>query len=103
MGLELHTQDVASQPFDVIQGFGNLDATALASATRMDLGFHDPNWTAQLLGSGDSLVHRKRRETSWDRHAKSAQDLFALIFMNFHGKTRCEVCKSCSADRKSVV
>ena len=50
----------------------------------MNLSLDDPNRATQLLSSRYSLIHRKSRNTSWDRHAKSAQDLFALVLMNLH-------------------
>jgi len=97
VGLELHAQDVTGQTLDVVDGLGDLDATALAAATRVDLGLHDPHRAAQLLSRSHGFVNGKCRDASWDRHAKSAQDLFALVLVDFHVKTRSLLCgvRSC--------
>src|SRR5690606_9024404 len=93
--VELHAQDPASQAPDVVQGLGNLHTAPLAAATGVDLGLDHPDRAAEFHGGSDSFVNGERRDTSWDRHTESAQDLFALVFVNLHGvKTRSLVMRS---------
>src|SRR5690606_6955524 len=100
--LELHAQDLASQAPDVFQALGNLHTATLAAATGVDLGLDHPDRAAEFLGGSDSFVNGERRDTSWDRHTESAQDLFALVFVNLHGvKTRSWSCVLMDAPRRS--
>ena len=109
VGLELHAQDVGGQTTHVVDGLGDFDATTLAATTGMDLCLDHPDGAAQFFGCSDSFVNGKGRNSSWDRHAKSAQDLFALVFMNFHGALAFRCCvlvehaKSASSDQTEAV
>ncbi len=84
VGHQLHAQNLGGVLAHFIQGLGNLHATALAAATSVNLGLHDPHLAAQFLGDLDSFVDGEGRLAARRRHAELSQDLLTLIFMNFH-------------------
>ena len=84
VGLELHAQNLAGQLLDLVKRFGNLDAAALAAATRVDLGLHNPYRAAELLRRFDRFLHCKRRDATRHRHTELTQDLLALVFVDLH-------------------
>src|SRR5690606_1108918 len=67
---QLHAQDLAGQLAHLVDGAGQLDAPALATATGMDLGLHDPDGPAQLGGGGHGFVDRVGRDAAGYRHAE---------------------------------
>jgi hypothetical protein len=82
--LELHAQDFAGDAFDIINGLSHFDATAFAAASRVDLGFHNPNWAAQLLRGFHRFLYCERRDTAWHWYTKLTQDFLALVLVNLH-------------------
>ena len=84
VGLELHAQDLGGQFLDLLDRLGDLDATALATATGVNLGLHNPNRAAQFLGGFHRLLHRERRNATRHRHTKLTQDFLALVLVNLH-------------------
>ena len=57
---------------------------ALAAATRVNLGFDDPQRAAKLVGGGFRLGHVENRHALGDGHAELLQDRLCLILMNVH-------------------
>jgi hypothetical protein len=82
MGDELHA--TRRFGFDGIDGLNDLHAAALAAATGMDLGFHHPDRTAEIVRSLHGLVDRERGHAAWNRNAKFLEDSLGLIFVNVH-------------------
>ncbi|MCY1363885.1 hypothetical protein D9M69_506650 [compost metagenome] len=84
VGLELHAEDLASQLLDVFDRLGDLDAAALAAATRVNLGLDDPDRASKLLGGFDRLLNRIGRDAARHRHAELGKDFLALVLVNLH-------------------
>ncbi|MFM2398987.1 MAG: hypothetical protein RL341_1144 [Pseudomonadota bacterium] len=51
----------------------------------MNLRLHNPHRAAQLLRGFDCLINTHGRDAALHRHAKFAQNFFALVFVDFHG------------------
>ena len=66
------------------QALGLIGAAALAAC--VDLRLHDPHRTTELLGGLDGLLHGERRIAAGHWNAELAQDLFALVFVDLHGR-----------------
>ena len=69
----------------ILDGFDDLHAAALAASAGMDLRLHHPDRAAQFLGRRDGFLDREGRLASGNGHAKAAQNLFGLIFVDIHG------------------
>ena len=84
VGNQLHAQNFFGARFDFVNRFGHLDATALATSAGMDLGLDDPDRSAQFLRSLNRFLHGKRCDPARHGHAEFAQNIFALVFVDFH-------------------
>ena len=82
---QLHAQDLGGELAHLIDRTRQLHAAALAPAARVNLGLHHPDWPAELLGGGDSLLDRKRGNAARNDHAKLPEQFLALVLMDFHG------------------
>ena len=85
VGFELHAQNLAGQAFHILNAFGHFHAAALAAPTGMDLGFHHPHRAAQFLRCFHSLLNGEGSDAARNWHTELAQDVLALVFMDFHG------------------
>ena len=63
---------------------GQLHATALTPATRVDLRLDHPHRAAQLLRRFQRLLHIECRVAAGHWHVELAQDFLALVFVNLH-------------------
>src|SRR6185312_13555109 len=79
-----HSQNAAGIVAHLVDRPGDLDATALASAARMDLRLHDPCAAAQPGGSLYRLVDGKTWNSARRCHAVFAQHFLPLILVNIH-------------------
>jgi hypothetical protein len=61
-----------------------LDPTPFTTATGVNLRFDNPLASSKLLRDGNSLLNTKTCTTSWDRHTVLPENIFGLIFMDFH-------------------
>ena len=84
VGLELHAQDFTGQALDVVNRLGHLDATALATATGVDLGLDNPHGAAQFLCGFNGLLHSESSDATGSGHAELTQDFLALVLVNLH-------------------
>src|SRR5690606_13015665 len=84
---ELHAQDLARDLADLVDGAGELHATALASPPGVDLGLHDPDLSAERFGGLDRLVDRETGDTPGHRDPVLAQDLLALVLVDIHRRS----------------
>ncbi len=57
VGDQLHAEDVVGVLAHFVERAGQLDATALAAATGVDLGLHHPDLAAELFGRLDRRIH----------------------------------------------
>ena len=65
------------------RSIAKLDASRLAAPANIDLGFDD-NRPAQLAGNRFSLFRRIGHSSRLNRDAIARQNIFGLIFVNFH-------------------
>ena len=72
------------QRLDLIDGARQFDTASFAAPTGMNLGLDNPNRSAKLLGSLNSLLNSEGWNSSGNGHAKLTQNVFALLFVNFH-------------------
>ena len=86
---ELHAEDLlrrARAPLGA--ALGDLDASALAAAARVDLRFDDDDLAlglvSEALRGGFRLVDREGRIPLGDRHAVLREELLALVLVDFH-------------------
>jgi hypothetical protein len=57
---------------------------ALAATAGMDLAFHHPDRTAQLVGSSRGFVGRHDRDAFGDGSAEGLEKRLGLIFVDVH-------------------
>ena len=81
---QLHAENLTGVLTHFFQRGGNLDTTTLATATSVDLGFDDPNLAAQGFCCLDCVIDGRAVNPARNRNAEFLQELFALIFVNFH-------------------
>src|SRR5574343_708696 len=81
---QLHAEDRAGVIAHFFERRCDLDATTLATATCVDLGLDDPNLAAQGFSCLDCVVDGRAVNPARNRNAEFFQELFALIFVNFH-------------------
>src|SRR5690606_18755438 len=81
---QLHAQDFRGQLTHFVHRASQLDATALATATGVNLGFDNPHRATQLLRSCNRFIDGEGRNSAWHGNAKLLKQCFALIFVNFH-------------------
>src|SRR5262249_45736996 len=81
---ELHAEDLLGAQPHFVERFGDLHAAALAAAAGVDLRLHYPDAAAELLRRVERLVYAHRRKAARRRHAVLAQQLLALILVDFH-------------------
>src|SRR5574343_1516019 len=81
---ELHAENVVSVLTHFVERLGDFNATALAATTCVNLGFNDPNVTAEGFRCLDCVINAGAVDTARNADAEFLQDLFALIFVNFH-------------------
>ena len=84
VGFELHAQDLFRPRAHLVDRLRELDAAALAAAAGADLRLHHPDLAAKLLRRLDRFVDAHRREAARRRHAVLAEDLLALVLVDFH-------------------
>src|SRR6266436_3303230 len=84
MGFELHAQNFLCPGAHLIDRFRDLHAAAFAAAAGVDLRLHYPDLAAELLRRVDRLVHAHRGKAARRRHAVFAEDLLALVLVDFH-------------------
>src|SRR3989339_573132 len=84
VGLELHSQDLASDALDIFNGLGNLDAATLATAPGVDLRLDNPYRAAEFLCGFHRLLNGERCNAARHWHTKLTQDFLALVLVNFH-------------------
>ncbi len=82
--LQLHAEDPARMRLHLVERLGDLDATALAAAAGVDLGFHHPPASAELLRRLHRFVHAEARIAARGGDAVLAQDFLALVLVDFH-------------------
>jgi len=85
VGLELHAQDLAGQVLHVVYRAGQLDATALAPPSGVDLGLDHAHRRAQFLSRFNRLLDGEGGVSARHGHAELAQDFLALVLVNLHG------------------
>jgi hypothetical protein len=88
---KLHAEDLAGVLAHFFQRVGDLDATALATATGVNLGLDDPDLAAQGFSCLDCVIDGRAVNPARNRNAEFLQEFFALIFVNFHGCPSIEV------------
>ena len=96
---ELHPEDVLRFLAHLVDGLGELDAAALAAPARVDLRLHDPHPDAlrlHRLGRRDGLVDGLCDAPVLDRDAVVSENLFRLVFVDFH-----QGCRRLEEERKS--
>jgi hypothetical protein len=81
---QLHAEDLAGVLAHFFQRSCDLDATAFATATSVNLGFDDPDLAAQGFSCFDCVFDGRAVNPARNRNAEFLQELFALIFVNFH-------------------
>ena len=81
---QLHAENLAGVFADLLERLRHLDATALAAATRVNLGLDHPDIAAQGFRCLDRVVDGGAVDPARNRNAEFFQDLLALIFVNFH-------------------
>src|SRR5574343_332121 len=81
---QLHAENLAGVFANFFQRGCDLDATALATATCVNLGLDHPDLAAQGFGCLDRVFHGGAVNPARNGDAEFLQDLLALIFVNFH-------------------
>src|SRR5690606_32199451 len=81
---QLHAQDFRGQLAYVVERTRQLHATALATATGVDLRLHDPYRPTQLFSGSHGLVDGKSGDPARHGDAKLLQQFLALILGDFH-------------------
>src|ERR1019366_3650116 len=84
MGDERHADHVAGDPLGLVRRAGELDAAALAAATRVDLLLDDDNRAAKTAGNLASFGGGEGDFALGNRHAVARKNRFTLIFVDFH-------------------
>ena len=84
MRLERHADHVARDALGLVGVLRQLDAAALAAATRVNLRLDDHGAAAQTLGDLASLGSRERHLAARHGNAVAREDGFGLIFVDFH-------------------
>ena len=83
-GHEVHAEDAAGFGFHISDGFDHLDATALATATGVDLGLDDPDRAGLGFCSLDGFINGESGRALARGHAEFAQHGFGLVFVDVH-------------------
>ncbi len=81
---QLHAEDLVGVLAHFFQRSCDLDTTAFATATSVNLGFDDPDLAAQGFSCLDCVIDGRAVNPARNRNAEFFQELFALIFVNFH-------------------
>jgi hypothetical protein len=81
---QLHAEDLAGVLAHFFERGCDLDATALATATGVNLGLDHPDLAAQGFSCLDCVIDGRAVNPARNRNAEFLQDLLALIFVNFH-------------------
>ncbi len=87
---ELHAEDGLRVLVGLLDGLGELDATALAAATGVNLRLDDDDRIAggeELLGGRVGLFQRGGHFTGGDGNAVLPQDLLGLILVDLHARS----------------
>jgi hypothetical protein len=84
VGDERHAKHTRRFGFYGVDGLHDLHAAALAAATGMDLGFHHPDRTAEIVCGLHGFVDRECGDAARNRNAKFLEDSLGLIFVNVH-------------------
>jgi hypothetical protein len=79
-----HAQDRRGVGADLLDRAAHLDAAALASPAGVDLRLHDPDRPSQLARRIDRLIDTEAGDPAGHRDPEAAQNLFALVFVDFH-------------------
>jgi hypothetical protein len=80
---KLHTKNLAGYLLGVLDGVGELDATALAASAGMDLRLYD-NLSAQLLSDLPGLLRRRSHTAVGHRHPELSEHILSLILVDLH-------------------
>src|SRR5574343_254038 len=81
---QLHAEDLAGVLAHFFERRCDLDATTLTTATGVNLGLDHPDLAAQGFSCLDCVVDGRAVNPARNRNAEFFQELFALIFVNFH-------------------
>jgi hypothetical protein len=84
VGDELHAQNFTGDFADIVNRAGQLNATALATATGVNLRLDNPHGAAQFLSGFHRFLNGKCWDAARHRHTGLAQDFLALVFVNLH-------------------
>ena len=84
VGDQVHADHLLGGIGHVLDGLDHLDAAALAAAAGMDLGLHDPDAAAQLLGDFFGFLRGVGDAAFGHGDAKFGEQAFGLIFVNVH-------------------
>ncbi len=84
VGDELHPEDLAGESLRLLGALRELDAAALAAASRVDLRLDD-GAPAELLRDPPRLLGRVRHAAAGGGDAEPAENFFRLVFVDFHG------------------
>src|SRR5690606_31430477 len=91
---ELHAENGVGVAAHFVERLGELDATALAAATGVDLCLDDPDLATELLGGLDGFIDGETRNAFRRDDTELPQNFFCLVLMNFHGCPSIEVAAS---------
>jgi hypothetical protein len=80
---EVHAEDVRREVPRFVRVFRDLDASALAATSGVNLGLND-HASADFAGAFSRFLRRVRDLSSRHRYAVPAQDGLRLILVNFH-------------------
>ena len=81
---QMHTEDLLRCAAHLFQRTRHLHPAPLAAPARMDLRLHHPHRTAQLLRRNYRLIDAETCRPARRRDTELAQNLFTLVFVNFH-------------------
>ena len=82
-----HAQDLVGHLLHFLQGGGNLDAPAFAPASGVDLGLDHKRAFGQGFRHLPGFPGGRSHVALGHRHVKLFQQIFGLIFVNFHGRS----------------
>ena len=85
---QCHPKYLRSKRTNLIETLCHFHAAAFAATAGMNLRLHNPHTAADLLRSRNSFIDSKRRLSLRSRDAEFFENVFALVFMNFHCVSR---------------
>src|SRR5262249_49299323 len=81
---ELHAEDLAHRIARGVLSPGDFDTAALAAAAGVDLRLDHDHGAIEPADGGVGLLDGHRGDARGHGHAVLPQDVFALVFVNFH-------------------